>query len=184
MRHHVSADGRIRLLNVAQLVQAAQAGDRTAFATLYERFSGYVYAILLAQLPHQDAADLVQDVFLHALEKLGSLREPAAFPGWIATIARRRAVDAFRARTGVPVTDELGDHTSRDASPHTRAEAAQVLSIIQRLPAAYRETLVLRLVQGMTGPEIAAMTGLTPDSVRVNLHRGFALLREEMGAKA
>jgi RNA polymerase sigma-70 factor (ECF subfamily) len=40
---------------------------------------------------------------------------------------------------------------------------------------------VLRLVQGLTGPEIAAMTGLTPDSVRVNLHRGFKLLREQLG---
>ena len=44
----------------------------------------------------------------------------------------------------------------------------------------YRETLVLRLVEGMTGPEIATRTGLTPDSVRVNLHRGFKLLREKL----
>jgi RNA polymerase sigma-70 factor (ECF subfamily) len=41
--------------------------------------------------------------------------------------------------------------------------------------------LVLRLVDGLTGPEIAALTGLTPDSVRVNLHRGFKLLRERLG---
>ena len=100
LRHHLSVDRRIRLLNVAALVHLAQAGDRAAFATLYERFSGYVYAILLARMPHQDAADHVQDVFVHALEKLGSLREPAAFPGWIAAIARRRAIDAFRARPG------------------------------------------------------------------------------------
>lgn len=182
MRHHVPSDRRVHFLSVAQLVQSAQAGDRTAFATLYERFSGYVYAILLAQLPHQDAADLVHDVFLQALEKIGSLREPAAFPGWIAAIARRRAVDAFRARSGVRATDTLQDYESRDASPHTQAEAAQVVSLIHTLPEAYRETLVLRLVQGLTGPEIAGITGLTADSVRVNLHRGFTLLREAMGA--
>ena len=46
------------------------------------------------------------------------------------------------------------------------------------MPEAYRETLVLRLVEGMTGPEIADRTGLTPASVRVNLHRGLKQLRE------
>lgn len=44
-------------------------------------------------------------------------------------------------------------------------------------PEAYRETLLLRLVEGLTGPEIAERTGLTAGSVRVNLHRGMALLR-------
>ncbi|MCX6631188.1 MAG: hypothetical protein NTW28_26550 [Candidatus Solibacter sp.] len=45
------------------------------------------------------------------------------------------------------------------------------------------ETLILRLVEGMTGPEIAAQTGLTPDSVRVNLCRGMKMLRELLEAK-
>ena len=49
------------------------------------------------------------------------------------------------------------------------------------MPDAYRETLVLRLVEGMTGPEIAAAAGMTHESVRVNLHRGMKLLREKLG---
>ena len=49
------------------------------------------------------------------------------------------------------------------------------------LPEAYAETLALRLVEGLTGPEISERTGLTPGSVRVNLHRGMALLREKLG---
>jgi RNA polymerase sigma-70 factor (ECF subfamily) len=171
-------------VRAAELVRAAQAGDRAAFGTLYERFSGYVFAILLARLPHQDASDLVQDVFVIALERLSSLREPEAFPGWIGAIARRRAVDAFRVRPGDRMTSTLRDYESRDASPLVRAEASQVLETIQALPEAYRETLVLRLVQGLTGPEIADVTGLTADSVRVNLHRGFRLLRDAMGARA
>jgi RNA polymerase sigma-70 factor, ECF subfamily len=56
-----------------------------------------------------------------------------------------------------------------------------VLDIIKALPEAYRETLVLRLAEGMTGPEIAERTGLTPESVRVNLHRGMKMLRERLG---
>ena len=48
------------------------------------------------------------------------------------------------------------------------------------LPDAYRETLILRLVEGMTGPEIAARTGMTHGSVRVNLHRGMEQLRAKL----
>ena len=53
--------------------------------------------------------------------------------------------------------------------------------LIRGLPEAYRETLIMRLVEGMTGPEIAARTGLTPESVRVNLCRGMKMLREISG---
>ena len=56
-----------------------------------------------------------------------------------------------------------------------------MLAAIRELPQAYHEPLILRLVEGMSGPEIAAMTGLTADSVRVNLHRGFRLLRQRLG---
>ena len=62
----------------------------------------------------------------------------------------------------------------------SRTEALRVLQIIRSLSEAYRETLVLRLVEGLTGPEIAERTGLTPASVRVNLHRGMKLLREKL----
>ena len=55
------------------------------------------------------------------------------------------------------------------------------MRLIRALPEAYREPLMLRLVEGMSGPEIAERTGLTPGSVRVNLHRGIALLRQHMG---
>jgi len=61
------------------------------------------------------------------------------------------------------------------------AEAAQALAAIRSLPEAYRETLMLRLVEGMSGDEIAERTGLTSGSVRVNLHRGMQLLREALG---
>ncbi|HYM23989.1 MAG TPA: sigma-70 family RNA polymerase sigma factor, partial [Vicinamibacterales bacterium] len=61
------------------------------------------------------------------------------------------------------------------------AESLAILDAIRRLPEAYRDTLMLRLVEGMSGDEIAARTGLTTGSVRVNLHRGMKLLREKLG---
>jgi len=66
------------------------------------------------------------------------------------------------------------------ARAYEQAEAHAILAVIRSLPEAYSETLVLRLVEGMTGQEIAERTGLTPGSVRVNLHRGMKLLREKL----
>jgi RNA polymerase sigma-70 factor (ECF subfamily) len=81
------------------LVAAAQRGDRDAYGELYLRFGRAVHAVLLARLPRAHVDDLVQDVFLHALTRLADLREPAAFGGWICTLARRRAVDHYLPRT-------------------------------------------------------------------------------------
>ena len=78
--------------------------------------------------------------------------------------------------------DELHEHAAHD-SGSTRAEAAEVLRILQDLPEAYRETLAMRLVEGMTGPEIAERTGLKHGSVRVNLSRGMDLLRQRLQAR-
>ena len=92
-------------------------------------------------------------------------------------IARNRATDFHRrAVDAVELPDDL---PGRDAT-EARTEALAVLDTIRALPEAYRETLVLRLVEGLTGPEIAERTGLTPASVRVNLHRGMKQLRDRL----
>ncbi len=160
---------------LATVVTAARRGDREAFAELYRRFHRAVHGVVLARASFRDAADLVQDTFALALERLPQLAEPAAFPGWLLAIARNRAIDHVRAQKP---TDELADIP---VAPARRAEVAQVLAALRALPDAYQETLILRLVEGLTGPEIAAQTGLSAGSVRVNLHRGMKLLRERLG---
>ena len=162
----------------AALVAAVCAGDREAFSRLYETFSPLVHGVLLARVPYDEVSDLVQDVFLVAFRKLGTLRDASRFGPWVAMIARNRAMDFHRRRRE---TEELREEAARGAG--SEAEAKEALEIIKSLPEAYRETLVLRLVEGMTGPEIAERTGLQPASVRVNLHRGMKLLRERLGAK-
>ena len=161
--------------SVAALVDGARAGDRSAFGRLYERFAPMIHGLLLARVRRQDADDLTQEVFLSAIQQLHVLRDARAFGGWIAAIARNAAVDHYR-RT--PATIELPGSLSGPAPPS--AEAEEALRLIRGLPEAYRETLILRLVEGMTGPEIAARTGLGTGSVRVNLHRGMKLLRERL----
>jgi RNA polymerase sigma-70 factor (ECF subfamily) len=171
----------MRLIDVAtsdaELVRAAQRGDAAAFEALYARHAPLVRSILLGRLAAADADDVLQEVFMTALARLESLREPAAFAGWVARIARNRAEDF---RRGAAETSQLDREYAARATQHDAAEAAGALAAIRALPVAYRETLLLRLVEGMTGPEIAARTGLTHGSVRVNLHRGMQLLRSAL----
>ncbi|HSB11993.1 MAG TPA: sigma-70 family RNA polymerase sigma factor [Blastocatellia bacterium] len=162
----------------ALLVKAVRRGEQEAFATLYSLYAPMVHGILLARVPWSEVDDLVQDVFLVVLKKLDTLRDDDAFGGWLAMIARNRAMDFHRRNRE---TEELSDEVAAHNTPDDRREAAHVLEVICGLPEAYRETLVLRLVEGMSGPEIAERTGLTPASVRVNLHRGMKLLRNKLG---
>ena len=157
------------------LVRSVLEGDREGFGRLYDLYAPLVHGILLARVPRTEVDDLVQDIFLHAFKKLHTLRDSSAFGPWIAMIARNRAVDYYRrSRETVEITDEVRGTDKQES------KAAEILELIRSLPEAYRETLVLRLVEGMTGPEIAARTGLTAASVRVNLHRGMKLLREKL----
>jgi RNA polymerase sigma-70 factor (ECF subfamily) len=168
------------------LVAAARAGDRAAFGELYTRYSRMVHGILLCNIPRHAVEDLVHDVFLRALRRLETLRDTARFGSWLASIARNCATDYYRRSS---FADEVSEAQLADsaAGPGKQAslevEAAVILAHIQCLPPAYRETLVLRLVEGMTGPEIAARTGLSHGSVRVNLYRGMQQLRQRLSGR-
>jgi RNA polymerase sigma-70 factor (ECF subfamily) len=169
----------------AMLVDAARHGDRAAFGRLYERYARMVHGVLLAKVQPGEVDDLVQDVFMMALRRLSTLREAGSFGAWLAVIARNRANDYHRRSLS---KDQLGDDPSDQdigsggSTGDPEGQAATILDAVRSLPAAYRETLILRLAEGMTGPEIAARTGMTHGSVRVNLHRGMQQLRAKLGS--
>jgi RNA polymerase sigma-70 factor (ECF subfamily) len=164
------------------LIRAARAGDRAAYGELYRRYSPMVHGLILARAGPDHAEDLVQDVFLSAMTHLGRLREEDHFGGWIAAIARNRITDQFRRTREFQSAKDSAAEISINETSSAQTEASAALATIRSLPEAYRETLMLRLVEGMTGPEIASRTGLTHESVRVNLHRGMKLLRERLSA--
>jgi len=174
------------VLDDSALVLAARDGDRVAFGRLYDGYARMVHGVLLAKVPAREVDDLVHDVFLLALRRLRSLREPGSFGAWLAAIARNRANDFYR--RSVPEETLTEEPSAEDPEPanagiETARSAAAILDVIRSLPDAYRETLILRLVEGMTGPEIAARTGLTQGSVRVNLHRGMSQLRAKLDSR-
>src|SRR5882672_10614972 len=146
-------------LGDAPLVAAARRGDRKAFGALFRLHARMVQAVLLARVPPDGVDDLVQDVFVTAMDKLQTLRDDRAFAPWLATIARRRAADWRRRRRDTVELEETmpgAAHAEDDV-----ASAREAVEAIASLPEAYRETLMLRFVAGLTGPEIAERTGLT-----------------------
>jgi RNA polymerase sigma-70 factor (ECF subfamily) len=168
--------------DVVSLVAAARDGDRGAFGALYQRYARMVHGILLGRVPVGDVEDLVQDVFVRAMRQVHTLRDVKCFGAWLATVARNRANDYHRRSVElVEFTEEAPHGAVRRGSGGAGDDGAAILGIIRGLPEAYRETLILRLVEGLTGPEIAERTGLTAGSVRVNLHRGMQMLREKLG---
>lgn len=162
------------------LAERARDGDAQAFRALYERFAPMVHAVLVAHAPSQDADDLMQDVFLAAWRGLHRLQRDEHVGAWLAVIARHRA--HRRHSRAPPATESLRDEPAdpRSETRHEthRGEEDGALAALARLPEAYRETLAMRLIEGLTGPEIAEATGLTHGSVRVNLTRGLKLYRE------
>jgi RNA polymerase sigma-70 factor (ECF subfamily) len=160
----------------ALLVERICAGDADAFNEIYKMFAPLIHGVVLARVPREEAQDIVQEVFLAAYKSLHTLRDRNAVGPWLVRIARNLTVEYYRR---AKPADELPETLGGKQRPS--AEAAEALRAIRSLPEAYSETLVLRLIEGMSGNEIAEATGLKPESVRVNLHRGMEMLRQKLG---
>lgn len=178
MSLHTSSTEATDDIPLAVCLDRARRGAHEAIESIYRRFARVVHGIVLGICSTSDADDVTQEVFLTVQTKIDSVTDADALPGWICAIARNKAIDHVRRsnrRPEVPL-EELPSADTRDES----TLATQMLGRIRELPEAYRETLTLRLVEGMSGPEIAKHTGMTDGSVRVNLHRGMAMLRERL----
>ena len=162
----------------AALVDRIVAGDEDAFSELYRMFAPTINAVVLARVPRDEVQDIVQEVFISAYRNITSLKDANLVGPWLIRIARNRAAEFYR---NFRASEELDEHIRR---PQEKSrEAAEILRAIRSLNTAYGETLIMRLVEGMTAKEIAERTGLKPESVRVNLHRGMEKLRESLGVK-
>ena len=169
------------------LIEAARGGDDIAFGRLVERYKDVVYATAVAITRDFDGAhDIAQEVFLRAWLGLGGLREAAALPGWLRTIARNRAKTWLERRHHQPLQEnvDLAQIADRADSPEDQAEKAErrrlVLSALDKLSEGSREVLVLHYIEGLATPRIATQLDLTEEAVRQRLRRARQQMREEV----
>ena len=124
----------------ARIVERVCAGDEEAFGELYRIYAPMVHGIVLARVPRDEVADIVQEVFLSAYKNLPNLKEKTTVGAWLAAIARNRAVEFYRQ---LKPTEELPEDLK--CKNEANAEAREILKTIRSMPDAYKETLILRL---------------------------------------
>lgn len=168
----------------AVLVIAARAGEAWAQEALFQRYARMVMALAQRMLPErQDADDLVQDVFVFALDRLNTLDNPQAFASWIASIVVRTAGKRLRrrrllTRLGLLRTTpvDLDAVVSPSAPQDVAAELRSVYSMLNRLPPEERVALVLRRIEGMEIAEIAQHMDISIATVKRRLSAAEARL--------
>jgi RNA polymerase sigma-70 factor (ECF subfamily) len=168
----------------AALVAAAKAGDAAAFGELYERHRDGIYRFCLARTGSiPDAEDLTADVFVKALRSLERYEQRGTpFIAFLYRIARNAAIDRARSRRRNPSAEELspaipsGHNVERAAIAGT--DRTTLLAALARLKQSDREVIVLRLIEGYSGLEVAEMLGRSEGAVRILQHRAMERLRK------
>ena len=182
--------GSMTVPDRSEVVRRATAGDSSAAAVLWRDHRRWVAAVLLAHKPASaELDDLLQDVAVNMVAKIGGLREPGAFKPWLRTIALNVARSAGRKHQvrgknqGLHVlAGELEDPESGQRQ-HREAVAARlerVMEVLNAMQEDYREPLLLRAVEGMTQTEIGEVLGLPVTTVETRLARGRRMLRQAM----
>jgi len=175
------------LVSDAELAVAAAAGDRTAFAEIYDRYADRLYDFCVGMVRDRNtAADCVQDTFCTAATRLGSLRDPDKLRPWLYAIARNEALRCIRERRREQPSDELPEATSSDPSPDTLAVRSELAELVAQAAGGLsdRDRTVLELTyrHGMDGPELAEALGVSAASARTLTHRLRETVERSLGA--
>ena len=177
----------LRELTVAELVVRAQGGDRDAFGELFDRYRPAIVAGAMSRVRNADEADeLAQDVFIQAMQKIGQLRVPEAFGGWLRQIVHRMAINRVtRNRAAVACDPETLEATcvtdnAPDEVAESREQAEAVRNSIDRLCALDQETLTAFYLRGRTLIEMSDEFEAPIGTIKRRLHVARKRLAKEM----
>lgn len=176
----------------AQLVSEYLSGDEAAFESLVGRYLRRVYSFSARLTGNaQDAEEIAQETFLKVWRNLKKYRSDSSFKTWLFAIARNTAIDRLRKKDPLLFADLTGG--DEDVSPEeifpdtsfTPAELAaqkdnkrQIAEVLERLPPAQREVLLLHYTEDMTFHEIGRVLGAPLHTVKSRHHRAIIALRE------
>ena len=177
--------------DITSLVELARAGDRAAYGELIERFRPTVYAVALARLRNPaEAEELVQEVFLHGMKKLGQLRDPACFAGWLRQITVRMAINRLTRRGPLhKVESEALDQAvaagSNPLETMVKAEAAaELYKGLERLKPIDRATLVAFYIRGLSLVDMSREFETPVGTIKRRLHVARKRLRRQLEGAA
>ena len=172
---------------VADLVRAAQKGDRDAFGLLFERYRPGIVALAMRRVRNADEAEeLAQDVFIQAMQKIEQLRVPEAFGGWLRRIVHRMAINRMtRTRHAVACDPETLEATclakgTPEQEAQDREQAAAVRESIDRLGELDQETLKAFYLRGQSLIEMSVEFDAPVGTIKRRLHVARKRLAKEM----
>lgn len=172
----------------ADVLDAARRGDPAGIEAVYRRYAPAVLGWFRARLGDGHLAeDLTGDAFVAVIGALPRYTGgPEAFAGWLFTLVRRDFVDHLRRtarRPETPTAEPVHDEVVPDAAEEVlaRADGERVRAALAELSPDQQEVLVLRVVAGLTAPEVAAATGRTVGAVKALQHRGLDSLGRLLG---
>ena len=165
--------------DLRDLTEKAKAGDARAFGQLYETVYTDLYHFALYRLGNpEEAEDAVQETVLEAFRGIEGLKKPEAFRSWIFTIltarCNRHIAELIRQRGQTPLEDSglsAGDFSSQSDT------ACRLREAIGALPEEDRQLVLLSVVGGFSGKEIAEILGRPGGTLRSRLHRTLKKLR-------
>lgn len=176
--------------HVGALLQRVAAGDRSAFAELYDTLSARVFGLILRVLvDRSQSEEVLQEVFLEIWQSAARFT-PNRGQGrsWVLTIAHRRAVDRVRSsqssvdrdvRAGFRDMDVAYDAVSEKVE--MKIEGRRVVDALAALPEAQKEALTLAYFGGYSQSEIATLVGAPLGTIKTRMRDGLSRLRMEMG---
>jgi len=175
------------IVSDAELACAAAAGDRRAFASIYDRYADRLHDFCIGMLRDRDAAaDCVQDVFCAAATRLPQLREADKLRPWLYAIARNEALRCIRARGRERVYDEMPETESGEAGPDTLAARSELANLIAEaaggLSDSDRSVLELAYRHGLDGPELAEALGVSAANAKKMTQRLRETIERSLGA--
>jgi RNA polymerase sigma-70 factor (ECF subfamily) len=172
---------------IVLLIERARAGDRPAFGELVLRFQPAVYAVALARLRDvNEAVELTQEVFIHAMTKLEQLRDPLCFVGWLRQITVRMAINRATRKAPVQGTEQeiLQNAPDREGGPLEliiRAEnRSAVWKGLGRLKEIDRATLIAFYIQGRSLKQMAREFATPVGTIKRRLHVARNRLRKHL----
>jgi RNA polymerase sigma-70 factor (ECF subfamily) len=163
-------------------VALAAGGDVRAFARLYGAHSARVFNLARRMTSSESAADITQDIFLRAWEKLGTFRGEAAFGTWLhrlainVILARRSTLRTEQSR----ILDEEGIMDTVPARPGRSDLGMDFERAIERLPQGAKTVFLLYDVEGYQHEEIGNMLGISSGTSKAQLHRARMILRKHL----
>lgn len=170
----------------ASLLVAVELGDAAALATLYDRYSRLVYSVALRVLRDAAAAeDVLQEIFMQVWRRPDSfVSARGSLAGWLAVVARNRAIDMLRRRRPAEQVEEIAlaapGNLAEEGERNIMMERAR--AVIAKLPPEQRKTLEMAFSDGLTHAEIAEMTGDPLGTVKTRIRSALLVLRKAFQA--